>query len=352
MSKGIEEYMGIITKKIEMPKKDPSIKLKKIQDDEIVIPTRENIELLHQFNYNGKQLKSFAKHYKIKQSGNKNEIFQRIYFYLKLSKTITIIQKIFRGYIQRSYDECHGPAYRNRALCVNDTDFLTMDNMKDIPPNQFFSFKDSDDFVYGFDMLSLFNLKKKMFFHRETKNPYNRNLIPKEVILNMKKMIRLSRILRCPINIQIDDDQQGESDKDALTRCRELFNAIDGMGHYTSPEWFMSLDLRKLRRLVRELTEIWNYRANIPLHVRRQICPPNGDPFRELRYADLFTMEDESVRDEQRKMVLRVLEKLVYSGTNDGNKSLGAYYVLGSLTLVNRHAASSMPWLYESFVYV
>ena len=109
----------------------------------------------------------------------------------------------------------------------------------------------------------------------------------------------------------MEEEHQDTVEKDSETRCRDLFNAIDGMGHYTSPEWFMSLDLRKLRRLVRELTEIWNYRATIPLHVRRQICPPNGDPFRELRYAELFTMEDESVREEQRKMVLRVLEKLV-----------------------------------------
>ena len=88
-----------------------------------------------------------------------------------------------------------------------------------------------------------------------------------------------------------------------------MFHAIDNMGHYTCVDWFTGLSLRNLRKFVRELTEIWNYRANIPLHVRRQICPPHGDPFRDLRYADLFTNSGEEDIIEQRKMVLVVLEK-------------------------------------------
>ena len=352
MTKGLEEYMNVICKKIEIPKKDPSIKLKKISDEDLVIPTTKNINVLNQFNYNGKQLKFFAKHYKLKQSGNKNEIFSRIYNYLFLSDRIICIQSMFRGNIWRKYLRCHGPAYKKRELCINDTDFLTMEPLNEIPLNQFFSYKDKDDFVYGFDSISLFNLNKKIFYHRETRNPYNRNPIPKNTILRLKRMIRLSKVLKCPIDIEIKDESTPASEKDFRTRCLDLFNAIDAMGHYTNSAWFMTLNLRNLRRLVRELTEIWNYRANIPLQMRRQICPPHGDPFRDLRYADLFTMENENARDEQRKMVLTVLERLVYSGTTEENKALGAYYVLGSLTLVNSGAASAMPWLYESFIYV
>ena len=352
MYKQIEEYMNCISKSISLPEKGTNTKLKKIGNDDIIVPTTDSIHLLTQYNYNREQLKSFAKHYKLKQSGNKNEMFLRVYHYLVLSRHSTAIQKVFRGYLWRVYEACHGPAYKERSICVNDTDFLTMDPVNEIPGNQFYSFKDEDGFVYGFDMISLFNLNKKIFYRQETRNPYNRNPIPKEVLQSMKKMIRLGNTLRVPINIVIEDESQPVSEKDTETRCRDLFHTIDAMGHYTSPEWFTSLDLRKLRRLVRELTEIWNYRANIPLQVRRQICPPHGDPFSELRYSDLFAMEDDSMREEQRKMVLNVLEKLVYSGTNEENKGLGVYYVLGSLTLVNRNAASAMPWLYESFIYV
>jgi len=49
-----------------------------------------------------------------------------------------------------------------------------------------------------------------------------------------------------------------------------------------------------------------------------------------------------------KKNVLDILEKLVNSGVDKDNKSLGAYYVLGALTLVNNNAATSLPWLFQS----
>jgi hypothetical protein len=49
--------------------------------------------------------------------------------------------------------------------------------------------------------------------------------------------------------------------------------------------------------------------------------------------------------------VLEVLEKLVNNGVDTDSKTLGAYYVLGALTLVNEDAAASLPWLYQSLNY-
>jgi hypothetical protein len=48
---------------------------------------------------------------------------------------------------------------------------------------------------------------------------------------------------------------------------------------------------------------------------------------------------------------LEVLEKLVNTGVDKDSKSLGAYYVLGALTLVNPDAATSLPWLFQSVSY-
>ena len=49
--------------------------------------------------------------------------------------------------------------------------------------------------------------------------------------------------------------------------------------------------------------------------------------------------------------LLAVLEKLVNTGVDKDSKSLGAYYVLGALTLVNQDAATSLPWLFQSVSY-
>ncbi len=49
-----------------------------------------------------------------------------------------------------------------------------------------------------------------------------------------------------------------------------------------------------------------------------------------------------------KKVILEVLEKLVNTGVDADSKSLGAYYVLAALTLVNNDAATSLPWLFQS----
>ena len=48
--------------------------------------------------------------------------------------------------------------------------------------------------------------------------------------------------------------------------------------------------------------------------------------------------------------LLNVMEKFVFNGIDHDSKSLGAYYVLGALTLVNNDAAESIPWLFQSFI--
>jgi hypothetical protein len=51
------------------------------------------------------------------------------------------------------------------------------------------------------------------------------------------------------------------------------------------------------------------------------------------------------------KNILPVLEALVKTGVDKDSKALGAYYILGALTLVNENAATALPWLYQSFSY-
>ena len=100
--------------------------------------------------------------------------------------------------------------------------------------------------------------------------------------------------------------------------------------------------------MVRELCDIWNYRAQLANETKRNICPPNGDPFRNLSMPYIHTEQNMS---NVKKIILEVLEKLVNSGADKDSKALGAYYVLGSLTLVNESAATSLPWLFQSFGY-
>jgi hypothetical protein len=345
-----DEYMDKITKKCE--EKIPMVnKIIKVQeDDKITIPTINTYNNVIYNNYNITQLKIFAKHYKLKISGNKPQLVTRIYSYLYFSSYIIKIQKIFRGFLVKKYKESHGPASMNRKLCNNTEDFITMEPVEEINFHQFLSYKDIDGFIYGFDIISLHNLFLKARENETIKNPYNRNVIPEYVIKSIKSVIQLSRILKIHVNLHFEDDSQNVSNEKAIElRTLSLFQNIDSLGNYSNPQWFLSLNRNQMIKFIREVIEIWNYRAQLTNEIKRAICPPNGDPFRNLSIQYVHT---EANIINVRKVILEVLEKLVNSGTDKDNRSLGAYYVLGCLTLVNQDAATSLPWLYQSFVYI
>ena len=101
--------------------------------------------------------------------------------------------------------------------------------------------------------------------------------------------------------------------------------------------------------MLRELIDIWAYRAPLSNETKRAICPPVGNPFTGLsNFHQLQAIEN---IDEIRKYTLEILEKFVNSGIDRDNKCLGAYYVLGAITLVSVDAANALPWLFQALNY-
>ena len=346
--KCLDDYFVTIIEKCEKDLfKTYSKKHFKMENEDLIIPTIFNYEEIMNYNYNVQQLKIFAKYHKLKISGNKKELFTRIFIYLKLSFYIVKIQKIFRGFMLRKFMMHHGPAYKNRNQCTNNTDFITMEEIKELTFNQFFSYQDTDGFIYGFDISSLYHLLKGNKSTKPITNPYNRNLIPESVIKDLKYIIRMSRILRIPIILEIEDISNTLSNEKAIElRCLNLFQNIDSLGNYSDPKWFLSLNRNQILKFIREIIDIWNYRAQLSFDTKRNICPPHGNPFYNL---SMYYIQTEPDLINVQKDILEVLEKLVNYGIDNDSKILGAYYVLGGLTLVNHQAAASLPWLYQSF---
>ena len=349
--KNMNEYINSISIKCENEIKNIK-KLEKIDENAVSIPTINCYSDIIKYNYNLNQLKSFAKHYGLKISGNKKELTTRIYTFLNLSSYIIKIQKFFRGKLVRNIIDAYGPGLRNRKVCTNETDFVSMDLLTEIPYNQFFSYKDVDGIIYGFELSSIYNLVCKNMninnINKEITNPYNRQNIPDFVYGNIKKIIRLSKILDINIELFIEQATNLSDDKTIELRALALFQNINALGNYSDSTWFLSLNRQNLIKYVREIVDIWNYRLQISDETKRKICPPNGDPFRNINVTSIFT---EPHLNNVKKTILELLEKLVNSGVDNDSKSLGAYYVLGALTIVNSQAATTIPWLYQSFAY-
>jgi hypothetical protein len=316
-------------------------------DVDIKIPTLGNYKEILKFNHTLVEIKKFASFYKIKTTGSKKDILNRVYAHFHLSHYCIKIQKIFRGNLYRKYIHLHGPAYKKRSLCTNDTDFVTLDPLSDLKFDYFFSYKDIDDFIYGFDIVSLYNLIQNNGC--ETTNPYNRNKIPYNLVKKIYDIVRIASCINISLDLNIKDDTISPT-KSVEFRALELFQKIDALGNYSDSQWFLSLNRLQLFKFMRELSDIFLYRAQLTHEVKRNICPPNGDPF--FNTTNIQYIQYEPDMTIVRNLVLSILEKFVTNGINTDSKSLGAYYVLAALTLVNESAAEALPWLYQSVVYI
>jgi len=331
-------------KKVTVPKK-------KCTDEMFYIPTYDNYGCLLSFKFKKEQLKIIAKHHGIKISGTNAELLTRIYTHMKMSGFVTHIQRTVRGYIQRYTNRLRGPAFLNRSLCTNTDDFLTMEDIKSIRHTQFVSYCDSDvtvdGFVYGFDIISLYNLKQSTPLGEDVKNPYTRTPIPKHVFVQMNRLLKImKRVYKTPLDIDIEkDDEVNMSISDRVNR---VFMEMDSHGHYTCQTWFTLLDRSGLIRFIQELSDIWFYRASLTPAIRYSICP--YDPLQHYAlFINLLRLEEDI--ENIREKVIHVIEAMAFSGVDHSARSLGVIYVLQSFTLVSNNARQTMPWLYEAVAY-
>ena len=320
----------------------------KINEKNFFIPKTNDFKVLLKYNYNVAQLKKICKHYKIKSTGKKNDLINSIYNFLRIHKCINCIQRNYRAFTLKKYNYLHGPARFNRKICVNETDFYSMDDIASLSYEQFYSFKDNDDKIYGFDIKSLYQLFSK---GRKMENPYNRKEFPSYVKKNIKHLIKLSNIYSNFTNgksfLILHDTNEILTPKQLLeTRTLDVFQKMDALGHYTCIQWFSQLDRLRVANLICFLADIWDYRAQLPISTKKEICPPYGNPFGSINMLGLRN----NTIDMLKSKALTIMEKLVNTGVNNESKYLGSTYVLCSLTLVSKEAASSMPWLYESVV--
>jgi hypothetical protein len=330
-----------------------SKKIKKVENNDKInlIPKYNNYSILFMHNYNVNNLKDFLKYYKLKNTGNKNQLFHRLFSFLYLSNYAITIQKYIRGFLYRSYIKLHGPGFKNKKICTNSSDFFTMDELTTISHKQFFSFKDIDGFIYGFDIISFNNLIYNS--NGLVKNPYNRLDISNDIINKFRKLLRLSKILDINIITKVNNIYEEISTKKSLElRIVSLFQKMDELGNYTNNNWFMDLTREQLIKLLRELIDIWMYRAHLEEDMKKKICPPNGRPFGVINNRILNNLLNTENIDDLRKIVIEILEKFVSSGIDKDSKCLGTYYVLGCLTLVNQEASCALPWLFQAFNYM
>ena len=325
--------------------KHKKIKAPLNESDIVPIPTSDaDASTFPARTYTWSQLKYICRQLKIKVTGNKTELTTFIQQHLHKGQAAKKVQRWWKQQVWRRFTTLRGPARFKRSLCVNDDDFFTMDPVKEIPLYQFISYADEANVVYGFDVMSLFNLVTKCSSYTDNLlNPYNRDPLPHTLLRNLKIIVHYSRLLNKDVNVKFALNTPPPTPHLFETRLTTLFHDMDNLGNYTDSRWFLDLQRVHLVKFMVDLRDIWTYRANLSDEVKRSICP-NGSMLHDVHQVINMNLEFNQLR----MTVLHIMENFVRSGINRDSRCLGTNYVLCALTLVSPAAAEALPWLYHS----
>jgi hypothetical protein len=293
------------------------------------------------------QLKEILQTLSLPRSGNKKDLQERICKHFKRTNSHILLQSVARAYLVKKFIRLKGPGLRKRSECVNNEDFLSGDDLKDIKFNNFFSYRDDDGFVYGFNVSSFYNLVVNTALNKEPLNPYNRKEISIEVLRDLKSVLRMNSLFGYSVNLEFVVQEFPNNLKQQVEmRTIALFQNINYLGNYSDSKWFLVLTRPKLLKFTKELIDIWDYRASITTETKKLICPPFGLPFSYDFYHYDLSLPIETIQ----MIILTCLERLTTRAISNENKLLGCYYVLGALCMVNFEAAENLPWLAQSFL--
>jgi len=265
----------------------------------------------------------------------KKDMIEDTYSFLREGYFATRIQRSWKQRKIIEFNRTQGPAMFKRSICNNVEDFLTTEKMSEIDYAFFISLSEKD-FVYGFNVISVYNLLTK----KTPYNPYTRNPFPPEFVSMVHRRMKLNYLFH-HTDHPIYHEIQLPSYDNQLT-C--LFQKMDSLGNYTQIEWFLSLNMTQLKRFLFELHDIWDYRAQLTPAMKMKICPPLGRPFRHVPLQHTETTDIRMLRHYS----CSVMDELLNRSEETEYQTLGCYYILSAITLVHPAAAESMPWLYQS----
>ena len=253
----------------------------------------------------------------------KNELFDILSNELLYLNKIIKIQRFYKNYLYFN----KGPGLKNRTLSKNDIDFYTLEPINEIETKYFISYKENNN-IWCFDIRSIKELFKT---DKEILNPYSREKIPVNEINRIKSII--NKFKKQKISLKYKEEKIYTKEEQLKRIVVDIFSEMTRTGYYMDIKWFYELTNYGLKHLYKFLEDIWNYRAQLTLDVKKKISPPNGILY-NVSVNDVFKLNS---RYDLRNVIINELNK-IYSNCNDnGFKSLGYMYFIIGLSQVNKN---------------
>ena len=288
---------------------------------------------------------------------------------------LIILQRFIKKALISYKKKIHGPALYNRALCVNDVDFFTLDEIKDIPNNDFFSFSDEKNFIYGFHIDSIIQLifksdenyfeqfnKKiknkyivinnnkikicyqqfiKLLYNHYNKikilNPYTRSTIVCNDKLNA---IRLYAQNTYDINKVEEIIEIVDIKISVRNKCLNIFQKIDFFGYQTDINWLYDQNQTLLKVFYKKLALLWNFEFGLNNEARYKIAR-SYNIFVNLHDIMISKQDKYTLLDK----ILDTVNLIVSNGETNSDKQSGCIIILYALAFINNRCILANPWL-------
>ena len=227
----------------------------------------------------------------------------------------------------------HGFAILNRSICKNDEDFYTYDPKEEIESKFFYSYKDSSNNHWCFDIRSI-----KKLIEMNYGNPYTIEPFPQIVQTQVSEFI--NKLTQSNQMESIETNMISDRKSIVKQRFVDLFSQIEYSGYSCSVDWILNLNPHKLHRFYKELEDIWNYRANLTPQVKKNIVYPDGR-FLVMPVSDYLHIHSKL---ELQEILSSELIKICNART-PGDANLGFMYIIIALSIVSRPCFLIHPWV-------
>jgi len=302
--------------------------------------------------------------YKRKQLIHLLNLLARIDHLDPAHKKIIRLQRLIRKYKYkiRQWNRGKGAVYP-LIQCTNKDDFASLDALDTIPQRLLFTYRDSDGFTYGFNLISLLEL---LAGSEKPLNPYTRKPIGRDVITRANKYYRIldnwSKVDEPDVleqqhgaqptlnNLGLERSASNSISRITLKdrvkqRIQMVFQKINYLGYQTNTDWLMDKPTAILITFIKTMARNWSYQLGFSDTVKQSLLVPADLQTFEILVNDTYRnpLLGHSSSVYLLNRILAVLEPLV---CNPADPNSAALLVLYSLYYIEpRRVSLANPWM-------
>lgn len=267
------------------------------------------------------------------------KFLNKVYYPLRNQAEIVRIQRWYQYHVHRMMLNFHGGhPYRMQQKCVNDSELVSLEDITDIPAEQFICYTTNNDHTYGFTVESVQSMYRR---NVRPNNPYTREPLP----LSFGDRADALRIYYA--------SKSGDTRRrryPLLTRighyavpyrvCRWCEMIKSDTGFVIQPEWILQMSSHRLQQSYRALRRIWMYLSR---EVRKEIY--KGKWNRELfRFTVTYDFRHAQCRFDYIHILLSLFKNITTTSDNRTDREKGVIIACAVMYITCRESRSALSW--------